>query len=56
MLLLTDSVTALKGVGKTRADQLNCLGIQTIGDLIAHFPRQYEDRTKISDVRDLVIG
>ena len=43
---LFSPVTALKGVGPARARQLEKLGIFTLYDLIALFPRGYEDRTK----------
>ena len=37
-------VGQLSGVGKTRKDQLNKLGIFTVKDLLFHFPRYYENR------------
>ena len=37
-------VSALSGVGKVRAAQLEKLGIRTVGDLIYFFPRAYEKR------------
>ena len=37
-------VTELSGVGKTRAEQLKKLGIETFGDLVYYFPRAYENR------------
>jgi len=36
-----------KGVGPSREKLLKKLGIETIGDLINYFPRDYEDRRKI---------
>ena len=45
MARLSDPVTSLKGVGPARAKQLENLNIFTLGDLICHFPRGYEDRT-----------
>jgi ATP-dependent DNA helicase RecG len=36
-----------KNVGPQRFALLKRLGIYTIGDIIGHFPRDYEDRTKI---------
>ena len=53
MALLTDPVTVLKGVGPTKAKQFAALGIQTLEDLICHFPRGYEDRTRILTVSQL---
>ena len=46
-------ITTLQGIGPTRAKQLEKLEIRTIYDLIAYFPRTYEDRTKMVDIRDL---
>lgn len=40
-------VSALSGVGKVRAAQLEKLGISTVGDLIYFFPRAYEKRSNI---------
>jgi len=47
MAKLTDPVTILKGVGPTKAKQFAQLNIHTLGDLICHFPRGYEDRTRL---------
>ncbi len=47
MAKLTDPVTILKGVGPTKAKQFAALNIFTLGDLICHFPRGYEDRTRL---------
>ena len=46
MARLSDPVTILKGVGPARAKQFENLNIRTLEDLIGHFPRGYEDRTK----------
>lgn len=40
-------ITALSGVGKSRAEKFNKLGIHTLGDLIRYFPRAYENRGNI---------
>lgn len=37
-------VSALNGVGKVRAKQLEKLGISTLSDLVYYFPRAYEKR------------
>ncbi len=47
MARLTDPITILKGVGPTKAKQFAALNIFTLGDLICHFPRGYEDRTRL---------
>ena len=53
MAKLTDPVTILKGVGPTKAKQFAALNIFTLGDLICHFPRGYEDRTKLVTISAL---
>ncbi len=41
---LQKAVTSLPGVGQKRAEQLIKLGIETVGDLLYHFPRAYQNR------------
>lgn len=53
MAKLSESITILKGVGPTRAKQFAQLGIFTLEDLICHFPRAYEDRTRILTISQL---
>ena len=53
MAKLTDPVTILKGVGPTKAKQFANLNIFTLEDLICHFPRGYEDRTKLTTIDHL---
>ena len=48
-------VTALQGIGPTRAKQLQGLGIETVYDLIAYFPRTYEDRTRLVPINQLEV-
>ena len=53
MAKLSDPVTILKGVGPTKAKQFAALNIHTLGDLICHFPRGYEDRTRLVTIEKL---
>ena len=53
MAKLSDPVTMLKGVGDVRSKQLAQLNIFTLRDLICHFPRGYEDRTKLVPIEKL---
>ena len=53
MARLSDPVTILKGVGPARAKQFEQLNIVTLEDLICHFPRGYEDRTRLVNIDSL---
>ncbi len=53
---LSTDVRYIKGVGEQRAKALNRLGIYTLRDLIAWFPRRYEDRTQTRRIADLTEG
>ena len=55
MAKLTDPITILKGVGPSKAKQFAALGVYTLGDLICHFPRGYEDRTKLTTIDKLEV-
>jgi ATP-dependent DNA helicase RecG len=48
---LDTPVQYLKGVGPQRAETLKKLGLQTVEDLIFHFPRDHQNRTLIP-IRD----
>jgi len=50
---LQQNVQFLKGVGPARADLLRRLGIETIADLLFHFPRSYEDLTDVRAIANL---
>lgn len=53
MANLSDPITMLKGIGPTKAAQFAELNIRTLGDLICHFPRDYEDRTRLVTIAQL---
>ena len=53
---LGTNVRYIKGIGEARAAALEKLGITTLGDLIAYFPRGYEDRTAVRPIRELTAG
>jgi len=46
----------LRGVGSERAAQLARLKLCTVGDLLFHRPRRYEDRRHVRPVADLRLG
>ena len=53
---LSTDVRYIKGIGEQRAKALNKLGICTLRDLIAWFPRKYDDRRQAKRIADLVPG
>lgn len=50
------SVQYLKGVGPKKAALLKKVGINTVGDLLYYFPRDYEFRGDIKNICDLQIN
>ena len=55
MARLSDPITILKGIGPGKAKQFANLNIFTLRDLICHFPRGYEDRTKLVTIDKLEV-
>src|SRR5574338_695315 len=50
------ALTTLSGVGPALAKTLERLGLRTLQDLWFHLPLRYEDRTRLTAIRDLVPG
>ncbi len=50
------ALTTLPGVGPALAKTLERLGLRTLQDLWFHLPLRYEDRTRLTPIRDLVPG
>ena len=55
MARLSDPITILKGIGPAKAKAFAQLNIVTLGDLICHFPRGYEDRTVLVPIEKLEV-
>jgi ATP-dependent DNA helicase RecG len=49
-------VTELRGVGVRRADALKALEIESVLDLLTHYPRRWVDRTNEARIADLKPG
>ena len=56
MMERTDSLEKIKGVGPKKAELFAKIGIQTIGDLIDHYPRSYDRYGEIVPVCDVQEG
>lgn len=55
-MLLSDDILNIKNIGEERAKKLHKLGIFTVNDLIEYFPRDYDDRSNVSNISDVEIG
>ncbi|MCP4248263.1 MAG: ATP-dependent DNA helicase RecG [bacterium] len=54
-LQLDTPVQYVRGVGPVRAGQLAALGIETVGDLVEHFPFRYDVRPPSKPIGELVL-
>jgi ATP-dependent DNA helicase RecG len=53
---LSTPVSALAGVGPTRAQHLADLGVNTLGELLEYFPRTYQHETEERAINQLDNG
>ena len=56
MSSLSKNLQYLKGVGEERARLFAKLGVRTLGELVRYFPRDYEDRTVVKPIGELIDG
>ena len=54
--MLSEALTALKGVGPALAKRLEKLGLSRVEDLLFLLPLRYEDRTQLVRIGALVAG
>jgi ATP-dependent DNA helicase RecG len=50
------ALTTLKGVGPSMTKRLEKLNLLSVQDLLLHLPLRYEDRTRVTTVRDCLVG
>ncbi|TAK11479.1 MAG: ATP-dependent DNA helicase RecG [Anaerolineae bacterium] len=48
--------TVLDGVGPKNAEKLDRLGIHSLGDMLTHYPRRYDDYTQLKPINRLKFG
>ncbi|MCR4398848.1 MAG: ATP-dependent DNA helicase RecG, partial [Firmicutes bacterium] len=53
---LRADIQYVKGVGPSRARCFRRLGVVTVGDLLAHYPKRHEDRRALKDIASLQDG
>ncbi len=52
----TDSVSTIKGIGVSKAKLLQKLGIETVGDFLTFYPREYQDKRNIEKIANAPTG
>lgn len=55
-LLDTISLTSLHGIGASQSEKMRKIGLNTVQDLLLHFPLRYEDHTRLYQIKDLLPG
>lgn len=55
-MTLNTALTELKGVGPALAAKFTVLGLQTVGDLAAYWPRRYDDYSNVTPMAELKPG
>lgn len=56
MFSYSSSLSQIPSIGKSLAKKLTSLGINTIGDLLYHFPFRYDDFTEFRQINELEVG
>ncbi|TYK65739.1 ATP-dependent DNA helicase RecG [Colwellia echini] len=49
-------LSSFKGVGPSLAEKLAKIGLLSVQDILFHLPLRYEDKTRVSTVRELSVG
>ena len=55
MLFLSDPITKVPLIKDKQAEKLKRLNIETVKDLLWHFPFRYEDFSKIQDIKSVFV-
>jgi len=49
-------LSTFKGVGPSLTEKLEKIGLLSVQDILFHLPLRYEDKTRVTTVRDLLVG
>ena len=49
-------LSSIRGLGDARLASLRAVGITSLRDLLMYLPVTYEDRSKLTDIRDVCVG
>ena len=52
----SESIKILSGIGDKTEKIFNRLGIYTVSDMLSFYPRNYEDRTTVKEIKDIKDG
>ncbi|MDE6107180.1 MAG: ATP-dependent DNA helicase RecG, partial [Oscillospiraceae bacterium] len=55
-MTLETRLETFAGIGPTRAKALKKLGLETVGDLLTYYPRDYEDRSRLYTILEAPVG
>lgn len=55
-MLAQQQLTVLKGVGPKQLEKLHKLGLFVVQDLLFHLPLRYQDKTRLTDLDQVIIG
>ena len=53
---LSNRITCLRGIGPKTAHALEAKGVATVKDLLFFFPIRYEDKRRVTQISELVVG
>lgn len=53
---LNAPLTVISGIGKSKADTLHTLGLETLADVLYYFPRRYDDYSQLKPINRILFG
>ncbi len=53
---LNAPLTVISGIGKSKAETLHSLGLETLADVLYYFPRRYDDYSQLKPINRVLFG